>query len=87
MSSLVPAYLKTTYKNDPMFKNTKVAYSVYENSFEGTLDPTFSTKAVMNQMTADDLTVYAPATNSALHMGAVGFADAVIKGDEKLIRK
>ncbi|POY36898.1 starch synthase [Solitalea longa] len=84
MSSLVPAYLKTTYKNDPMFKNTKVAYSVYENSFNGGLHADFSKKAVMSQMTEQDLTHYAPATNSALHMGAIAFADAVIKGDERI---
>ncbi|UKJ07566.1 glycogen/starch synthase [Solitalea lacus] len=84
MSSLVPAYLKTTYKNDPMFKNTKVAYSIYENSFSETLNPAFSKKAVMNQMTHDDLVNYADATNNALHMGAIGFADAIIKGDEKI---
>ena len=33
MSSLVPMYLKTAYREDPMFKNTKVVYSVYENCF------------------------------------------------------
>ncbi len=31
MSALVPAYLKTTYKDDPTFKNSKVVYSIYED--------------------------------------------------------
>jgi starch synthase len=26
-------YLKTTYKNDPLFKNTKTVFTIYNNSF------------------------------------------------------
>ncbi|MEZ0611013.1 glycogen/starch synthase [Fibrella sp. WM1] len=34
MTSLIPLYLKTTYKNDPMFKDTKSVFTVYNNAFE-----------------------------------------------------
>lgn len=34
MTSLIPLYLKTTYKNDPMFKDTKSVFTVYNNGFE-----------------------------------------------------
>ncbi len=34
MTALIPLYLKTTYKNDPMFKDTKSVFTVYNNSFE-----------------------------------------------------
>ncbi|MEN7550627.1 glycogen/starch synthase [Rapidithrix thailandica] len=33
MTSLIPLYLKTTYKNDPMFKNTKTIFTVYNTPF------------------------------------------------------
>jgi starch synthase len=33
MTSLIPMYLKTTYKNDPIFKDTKSVFSVYQNDF------------------------------------------------------
>lgn len=33
MTSLIPMYLKTTYKNDPIFKETKTVFSIYNNSF------------------------------------------------------
>jgi len=31
MTSLIPLYLKTTYKNDPLFKETKTVFTVYTN--------------------------------------------------------
>ena len=33
MTSLIPLYLKTTYKNDPLFQNTKSVFTVYNNRF------------------------------------------------------
>jgi len=32
-TSFVPLYLKTTYKNDPLFKNSKTIFTVYNNGF------------------------------------------------------
>jgi len=31
MTSLIPMYLKTTYAKDPMFKDTKSVFSIYDN--------------------------------------------------------
>src|SRR5688500_16797856 len=42
MTSLIPYYLKTQYKDDPVFRNTKVIYSVYENDFVESLSKEFS---------------------------------------------
>lgn len=83
MTSLVPAYIKTTYKNDPTFKNAKVVYSVYENSFTETLNADLHKKAVMNNMTAEDTKAFIKADNTSLHIGAITHADAVVLGDEK----
>ena len=33
ITSFIPLYLKTTYKNDPLFKNTKTVFTIYNNSF------------------------------------------------------
>lgn len=33
MTALIPLYLKTTYKNDPIFKDSKTVFSVFDNSF------------------------------------------------------
>jgi starch synthase len=33
ITSFIPLYLKTTYKNDPLFKNAKTVFTIYDNSF------------------------------------------------------
>ncbi len=84
MTSLVPAYIKTTYKNDPTFKNAKVVYSVYENCFTETLNADMHKKAVMQNMTENDTKAFAKADNASLHIGAITHADAVVFADEKI---
>ena len=84
MTALVPAYIKTTYKNDPTFKNSKVVYSVYEDCFAETLNTDLYKKAVMNSMTVEDTKVFEKADCNALHIGAITYSDAVVLADENL---
>jgi len=84
MTALVPAYIKTTYKNDPTFKNSKVVYSVYEQCFSESLNADLYKKAVMNAMTVEDTKVFEKADCSALHIGAITYSDAVVLADEKI---
>jgi len=84
MSALVPAYLKTTYKDDPTFKNSKVVYSIYENDFKESLSADFAHKAVMNDMNETHVEAYKPGTNSALYAGAIQYSDALVLGSENI---
>src|ERR1700710_5705 len=84
MSALIPAYLKTTYKDDPTFKNSKVVYSIYENDFDGQLNPEFARKAVMADMTEKHTDVYKAGTNTALYEGAILYSDAIVLGSENI---
>jgi starch synthase len=77
MSALVPAYLKTTYKDDPTFKNSKVVYSIYENDFEGQLDADFTRKAVMTDMTEAH-------TEISLYAGAIHYSDGIVLGSPNI---
>lgn len=80
MSALVPAYLKTTYKADPTFKNSKIVYSIYENDFKEKLDQDFAHKAVMGDMTEEHTEIYKEGTNNALYAGAIQYSDALVLG-------
>jgi starch synthase len=84
MTSLVPVYIKTSYKNDPTFKNSKVVYSVYEKCFTETLNTKLYAKAVMSSMTEEDTKVFEKADNSTMHIGAITYSDAVVLADEKI---
>jgi starch synthase len=85
MSALVPAYLKTNYKDDPTFKDAKIIYSVYgEDTFPETLGTEFAKKAVMKGMNASDTVDYTEATHSAMNKAAIKYSDGVVIGDEKI---
>jgi starch synthase len=84
MSSLVPAYLKTIYKDDPTFKNSKVVYSVYDDHFQNSLNADFAKKAIMNGMNAEHTEIYSKATNTALNLGAISYSDAVVYASENI---
>lgn len=84
MSALVPAYLKTIYKDDPTFKHSKIIYSVYDEDFTETLNPEFPRKATLSGMTAEQLTPYFGCTSTSLHNGAISYSDAVVFGSEHI---
>ncbi|HXH99687.1 MAG TPA: glycogen/starch synthase [Sphingobacteriaceae bacterium] len=84
MSSLVPVYLKTTYKNDPTFKNSKVVYSIYNDSFTGNLNSDFARKAIMTDMTTDHTADFADGDCNSLYRGAINYSDALVVGDAEV---
>lgn len=84
MTSLVPMYLKTSYKEDPMFKNTKVIYSVYENCFTESLDKNLKSKSLMPEMESSHTSLLKDCTCSSLHINAINYSDAVVKADENI---
>jgi starch synthase len=86
MTSLIPYYIKTLYKNDPIFKNTKVIYSVYENSFKNKLSKNFLKKAPLKE---DDpaFKPYTISDNTGLNLGGVALADGVIVGSEHIAKE
>ncbi len=84
MTSLVPLYLKTAYEKEPIFQNSKVIYSIYENSLGKTFPDKFISKASINNLDPEHLKAYDKGAGIALNSGAVKFADAVIKGSANL---
>ena len=82
MTSLIPLYLKTAYKNEPLFQQSKVIYSVYGDVLEQALSNNFIDKATINNLSSDDLNAYINDTNLSLHKGAITFSDGVISGSE-----
>ncbi|RRN77780.1 starch synthase [Pseudoxanthomonas sp. SGD-10] len=84
MTSLVPAYLKTIYKEDPTFKDAKVVYSLYEDSFTESLGPDFATKAVMKGMEQNATASYTAGDITAINKAAIEYSDAVIFGAEDI---
>ncbi len=79
MTSLIPLYVKTAYKNDPVFANAQTIYSVYPNDFNEVLDENFFQKASIKRVEAELLAPYDGLNNNSLHKGAIHYADGIIQ--------
>ncbi|MGB0984529.1 MAG: glycogen/starch synthase [Saprospiraceae bacterium] len=82
MTSLIPFYVKTAYKTEPLFRDSKVVYSAYNNSLESSFKTDFLQKASINDLTASDLDAYQEEGTIKLHAGATAHADAIVVGSE-----
>ncbi|MBS1779677.1 MAG: glycogen/starch synthase [Bacteroidetes bacterium] len=85
MTSLVPAYLKTAYKKEPVFGYSKVVYSAQNEQFTEKLGDSFVKKALIsNDIKEKDLDAFKDGTNLALTLGASKYADVVVHASDNL---
>ena len=84
MSALVPMYLKKAFAEDPIFDNTKVVYSVYDQESNVEIDNDMARKSIITGVSEDDVELINTASVDTLHKLAIKYADAVILGSEKL---
>lgn len=85
MTSLVPLYMKTTYKNEPLFQQAKVVYSVYQEPLSDILEEGALEKALRGNInTPEHLDAYHAGQEVSLQKGAFQFSDAVVQGSAHL---
>ena len=77
-SALAPIYLKKEFIDDPVFENTKVIVSTYNDQFEGTLAPNMAEKMVTENISREDLALIEEPSYVNLMKLAYEYADAVI---------
>ncbi len=77
-TSLIPMYIKTMYNDDPVFMNSKVVYSVYNDQFTGKINEQFFQKAVTDEETKKILANYtSPVWEEFIALGSK-HSDAVL---------
>ncbi len=84
MTSLIPFYLKAAYQNEPIFKDSKVIYSLYGQEALGDLKHRFAEKASINNLEPEDLKAYMNGQGVTLNEGATTFSDALILGSDDI---
>lgn len=84
-TSLVPALIKKAYKEDPLFTNSRVIFSAYNNEFSGALRKQFTKKASMEGLTVTDLKVAENPTFLNLNKLAIDYSDGIILGDTEMV--
>jgi starch synthase len=84
LTSLVPLYIKKYYYNNPLFRNSKVVYSVYNDDFKNNLDSRFSEKLLIEGIKEEDVKVISDPTFINVSKLGINFSDGIIKGTKKI---
>ncbi len=84
MTALIPLYLKTTYKSDPVFKDTKSVFTVYNNGFEHKFDGLLLDKAKMVDISDEMLANLRTADFEGFIKIGCQYADVTVKAGEPL---
>lgn len=83
-SSLVPFYVKTLYKDNPIFTEAKIIISLYDDGFKDHFGKNFSSNILVKGMDEKLAAHYNNADYHTLMKGAIDKADAFIMGSEEI---
>nr|WP_320117628.1 glycogen/starch synthase [uncultured Marinifilum sp.] len=83
-TGLLPLYLKKAFNEDPLFTDTKVVFSIYDDEFTTSFSADFKDKAIIEGVTADDVSILENASYVSLHKLAIDQSDAIIMGSESI---
>ncbi|MBN8701992.1 MAG: glycogen/starch synthase [Bacteroidetes bacterium] len=83
-TGLVPLYIKKSFRDNPLFADTKIIYSVYDDDFTTSLHKDHAKKVLFDGVDKKDVkTLEAPSfLNVTKH--AIEWADGVVRGSQKI---
>lgn len=85
MTGLIPLFLKTAYKKEPVFSNSKVIFTIGQNTFPESLGSEFTKQSIISNLIKEkDLEPYRNADNAAMFKGGATYADAISFGDDQI---
>lgn len=84
MSALIPIYIKRAFKDNPLFSDSKIVFSIYDEDFSENFRDGFDKKIKMQGMTPKDVKNLKTTNYVNLMKNAIDFSDAVIFGSEKI---
>jgi len=88
MTGLIPLYLKTVYKKEPVFSQSKIIFTIGQTTFKEKLESDFLQKATINPAIKEkDLEPLKEANNIGLFRGGASYADAITFGADKVEKK
>lgn len=86
-TSFVPLYVKRTFRDNPLFSNSKVVTSIYDNEFDAPLNPQLKKKLIYDSISESDVAGVSEPNYENLMRLAIDFSDGVIIGSEKVNEK
>ncbi|MGB0293864.1 MAG: glycogen/starch synthase [Flavobacteriaceae bacterium] len=84
MASLLPLYLRTYYKDEPIFADAKIVTSVYEQGFEGNLNTAMKSKIAFDGVETDVLEGLSTPNFNNLLKTAIDYSDGIIFASESV---
>lgn len=80
MSALLPMYLKRSFKDNPIFAEARVIYSVYNDHFDDSFHKDFHQKVKYEGITDKELKYFKKGNYVNLIKAAIDYSDAVVIG-------
>jgi starch synthase len=88
MTGLVPMFIRSAYKKEPVFSHCKVVYTIGETTFKEKLGTDFLQLAAINDnVTKKELESFKDINNIAMFRGGATYADAVTFGTDSPDKK
>ena len=84
MASILPLYIKEYYKDDPLFIDSKIVTSIYNNGFEGSLNKEFSNKIKFDKINEEKFESISNPSYINILINAIENSDAVVKASDVL---
>lgn len=84
LSALVPFYVKTAYRENPIFSNAKIIFSLYDDTFAENMNSELHAKMSMEGIAPEMMKTIPTPDYLGLMKGAIDLSDALIIGSEKI---
>ncbi len=84
LASFLPLYIKQYYSNEPLFENSKIVFSVYNQGFEGELGDKTWDKLKFDEFDDDAIEKMKKATYVNMMKNAIRNSDALIIGSKEI---
>lgn len=84
MASLLPLYLRKFYNEEPLFTESKIITSLYNNGFEGTLNEDLANKVKFDLVDEAKVATIKTPNHTNILKSAIENSDAIIHGSETI---
>jgi starch synthase len=78
ISALVPVFIKTSYKDNPLFQDTRIVYSSYNDQFKEKFSNSFAKKLKITGIPKEYLNHFKSSGYDSIVKTAIDFSDAVV---------
>ncbi|OYT11439.1 MAG: glycogen synthase [Bacteroidetes bacterium 4572_112] len=82
--SLVPMYLRRIFQDNPLFTDSKIVLSIYNDGFDETLDDDFVEKLQHEGLDSEDMLHYKEKSYVGMLKSAIDLSDAIIFAETDL---